>query len=31
MLSEAYLRGFMNRLGDKMAAASDAYIDYGAK
>jgi len=30
MLSEAYLRGFMNRLGDKMAAASDAYIDYGA-
>jgi hypothetical protein len=31
MLSEAYLRGFMNRLGDKMAAASDAYIDYAAK
>nr|CAG4650476.1 EOG090X0DEG [Sida crystallina] len=29
VLTEAYLRGFMNRFGDKMAAAPDAYGDYG--
>nr|CAG4645109.1 EOG090X0DEG [Leptodora kindtii] len=28
LLSDAYIRGIMNRLDDKMAAASDTYNDY---